>query len=64
MLATTAGNLSKYSRSKLQLIYFLIASSNIMATLCGLYLSHVAIGIYQSLGTNATRRRGRTTHIP
>jgi signal transduction histidine kinase len=53
MLATTAAGLGKYSRSRLQLIYFLIAASNISATLCGLYLSHVAIGIYQSSTENA-----------
>jgi signal transduction histidine kinase len=53
MLATTAAGLGKYSRSRLQLIYFLIATSNISATLCGLYLSHVAISIYQTSTENA-----------
>jgi signal transduction histidine kinase len=48
MFATPAASLNSFSRSRLQLIYFLIASSNISATLCGLYLSHVAIGVYQS----------------
>ncbi len=48
MFATPAASLNSFSRSRLQLIYFLIATSNISATLCGLYLSHVAIGVYQS----------------
>ena len=47
MTASTAATLGKRSVPKLQLIYFLITLSGIVATLCGLYLSHLAIDVFQ-----------------
>lgn len=38
---------------KLQFIYFLITISGIVATLCGLYLSHLAIDVFQKSFYNA-----------
>lgn len=46
MLATASQSLGKRSWPRLQLIYFLIAACNIVATICGLYLSHLVITAY------------------
>lgn len=69
MTASTAAKLGKRSVPRLQLIYFLITLSGIVATLCGIYLSHLSIEVFQrslynapvydleSLGSSVLRNR-------
>lgn len=69
MTAATAASLGKRSVPKLQLIYFLITLSGIVATICGIYLSHLSIEVFQrslyntpvydleSLGSSVLRNR-------
>ena len=33
---------------RMQFVYFLIAAFNLVAIFCGLYLSHLVIGVYQA----------------
>ncbi len=47
MTVSKAAASGKRSVPKLQFIYFLITISGIVATLCGLYLSHLAIEVFQ-----------------
>lgn len=48
-----ANNSGTRTVPKLQFIYFLITISGIVATLCGLYLSHLAIEVFQKSFYNA-----------
>lgn len=48
-----AANSGTRTVPKLQFIYFLITISGIVATLCGLYLSHLAIEVFQKSFYNA-----------
>ena len=69
MTASTAATLGKRSVPKLQFIYFLITLSGIVATLCGIYLSHLSIEVFErslynapvydleSLGSSVLRNR-------
>ena len=44
--ATEEGGQNSWPR--IQLVYFLIAAFNLVAIFCGLYLSHLVIGVYQA----------------
>jgi signal transduction histidine kinase len=48
MLGKAAGNLDHKTWPKMQTLYFFIAACNLTATVCGLYLSHLVINVYNS----------------
>ncbi len=48
MLGKAAGNLDQKTWPKMQTLYFFIAACNLVATICGLYLSHLVINVYDA----------------